>query len=189
MPKNVQTTAQLHSFHMGFPGSSDGKASVCNAGDPGSIPRLGRSPGEWNDNLLQYSCLENSMDGGAWWATVHGVTKSRTRLSNFTFFLSHASKVTPQILQARLQQYVNWELPYVQAGFRKGRGTRDQTAKICWIIEKASSSSVSHSVKSDSLWFHWTVACQASLSMVFSRQEYWSGLPFPYPEDLSDTGS
>ena len=51
---------------MGFPGGSDGKASACNAGDPGSIPGLGRSPGEGNGNPLQYSCLENSMDGGAW---------------------------------------------------------------------------------------------------------------------------
>ena len=59
------------------------KASACNVGDPGSIPGLGRSPGEGNGNLLQYSCLENSMDGGAWWATVHGVAKSRTRLSDF----------------------------------------------------------------------------------------------------------
>ena len=49
----------------------------------------------------------------------------------------HASKVTLKILQARLQQYVNWELPDVQAEFRKGRGTRDQIANICWIIEKA----------------------------------------------------
>ena len=70
---------------MGFPGSLEVKASACNAGDPGSIPRLGRSPGEGNGNPLQYSCLENPMDGGAWWATVHGVAKSRTRLSDFTF--------------------------------------------------------------------------------------------------------
>ena len=49
-----------------FPGGSDGKASACNVGDPGSIPGLGRSPGEGNGNLLQYSCLENSMDWGAW---------------------------------------------------------------------------------------------------------------------------
>ena len=58
--------------------------SAHNAGDPGSIPGLGRSPGEGNGNPLQYSCLENSMDGGAWCATVHVVTKSRTRLSDFT---------------------------------------------------------------------------------------------------------
>ena len=51
--------------------------------------------------------------------------------------ISHTSKVMHKILQARLQQYVNCELPDVQAGFRKGRGTRDQTANICWIIEKA----------------------------------------------------
>ena len=63
---------------------ADSKASAHNAGDPGSIPGLGRSPGEGNGNPLQCSCLENSMDGGAWWATVHGVAKSRTRLSEFT---------------------------------------------------------------------------------------------------------
>ena len=62
------------------------KASACNAGDPGSIPGLGRSPGEENGNPLQYSCLENPMDGGARWATVHKVTKSQTRLSDFTHF-------------------------------------------------------------------------------------------------------
>ena len=68
----------------GFLGSLDGKASAYNAGDPGSIPGSGRSPGEGNGNPLQYSCLENPMDGGAWQATVHGVAKSRTRLSDFT---------------------------------------------------------------------------------------------------------
>ena len=69
---------------MLFPGGSDSKASAHNSGDPGSIPGLGRSPGEGNGNPLQYSCLENSMDGGAWWATVHGVAKSQAQLSNFT---------------------------------------------------------------------------------------------------------
>ena len=54
------------------------------AGDPGSITGWGRSPGEGNGNPLQYSCLENSMDRGAWWATVHGVAKSQTRLNDFT---------------------------------------------------------------------------------------------------------
>ena len=65
-----------------FPGVSDGKESACNIGNPGSIPGSGRSPGEGNGNPLQCSCLENSMDRGAWQATVHGVTKSQTRLSN-----------------------------------------------------------------------------------------------------------
>ena len=69
---------------MGFPGGSEVKASASNAGDLGSIPGSGRSPGEGNGNPLQDSCLENPMDRGAWWATVHGVAKSRTRLSDFT---------------------------------------------------------------------------------------------------------
>ena len=68
---------------MGLPGGSEGKASACSAEDLGSIPGLGRSPGEGNGNPLQYSCLENSMDCGAWQATVHGVTKSRTERLHF----------------------------------------------------------------------------------------------------------
>ena len=59
----------------GFPAGSDSKESACNAGDLGLIPRLGRSPGEENDNPLQYSCLENPMDRGGWQATVHGISK------------------------------------------------------------------------------------------------------------------
>ena len=70
---------------MGFLGGSEGKASACNVGDLGSILGLGRSPGEGNGNPLQYPCRENPMGGEAWWATVHGVTKSWTRLSDFTF--------------------------------------------------------------------------------------------------------
>ena len=66
--------------HKGFPRGSAGKESACNAGDLGSIPGLGRSPGERNGYPRQCSGLENLMDGGARWATVHGVTKSQTRL-------------------------------------------------------------------------------------------------------------
>ena len=65
-----------------FPGGSEGKESACNTGDLGSIPELGRSPGKGNGNPLQYSCLENPMDGGSLWATVHGVPKSQIWLSN-----------------------------------------------------------------------------------------------------------
>ena len=61
-----------------FHGGSEGKASAFNAGDLGSIPGWGRSPGEGNGNPLQYSCLENPMDREAWWATAHGVSKSQT---------------------------------------------------------------------------------------------------------------
>ena len=74
----------LSSCHvLGFPGGSDSKASACNAGNPGSIPGSGRSPGEGNGNPPQCSCLENPMDGGIWWAIVHGVAKSWTQLNNF----------------------------------------------------------------------------------------------------------
>ena len=72
---------QYYSF-MGFPGGSDGKGSACNAGDPGLILGSGRSPWEGNGNLLQYSCLENPMDRGTWPATVHGVSKNWTWLSD-----------------------------------------------------------------------------------------------------------
>ena len=61
---------------LGFPGGSEGKESACNMGDLGSIPGLGRSSGKGNGYPFQYSCLENSMDRGAWWSIVHGVAKS-----------------------------------------------------------------------------------------------------------------
>ena len=64
-----------------FPGGSESKESTCNAGDLGLIPWSGRSLGEGNGTPLQYSCLENPMDRGAWWATVHGVTENQTRPS------------------------------------------------------------------------------------------------------------
>ena len=70
-----------------LPGGSHGKESACSAGDPGSIPGSGRSPGEGNGNPLQYPCLENPTDRGAWQATVHGVANSWTQLSDFTFTL------------------------------------------------------------------------------------------------------
>ena len=72
---------------MGFPGGSDGKESTGTVGDLGLIPGLGRSPGEENGYLLQYSGLENSMDGGPWRATVHSVAKSRTQLSDLRYSL------------------------------------------------------------------------------------------------------
>ena len=85
--KTVQTPfVPIHYLyqHSPFPGGSDGKASACDAGDWGLIPGSGRFPGEGNGNPLQYSCPENPMDGGGWWAIV---TKSRTQLSNFTSLL------------------------------------------------------------------------------------------------------
>ena len=69
-------------MRLSFPGGLEGKETACNAGDLGSIPGLGRSLGEGNGYPLQYSCLENLMDRGAWWATVYGVRKSQTGLSD-----------------------------------------------------------------------------------------------------------
>ena len=73
---------ELKWTELGFPGDSDGKESAWNAGEQALIPRWGRSPVEGNGNPLQYSCLENSMSRGAWWATIHRVAKSRRLLSN-----------------------------------------------------------------------------------------------------------
>ena len=68
----------VNGFYWGFPGGTDGKESACNAGDLGSAPGWGRSPGEGKGNPLQYSCQKNPMDRGAWHGTVHRVTKSQT---------------------------------------------------------------------------------------------------------------
>ena len=74
-------------FTLGFPGGSEVKASACNEEDPGFILGLGKSPGEGNGNPLQYSCLGNPMDEGAWWPTVHRIAKSWIRLSDFITLL------------------------------------------------------------------------------------------------------
>ena len=71
-----------------FAGGSEVKVSAYKVGDLGLTPGSGRSPGEGNGNPLQYSCLENPMNGGAWWATVNGVAKRWTRLSDFTFTMA-----------------------------------------------------------------------------------------------------
>ena len=81
------TKADIFKHLMGFPSSSDGKESASNGRDLGSVSGLGRSPGEGNSNQLQYSCLENSVDRGAWQAIVYGVTKSQTQLSDFHFHI------------------------------------------------------------------------------------------------------
>ena len=92
------SSSLINFFFEDFPGGSDGKASVYNAGDPGLIPGSGRSPGGGNGTPLQFYCLENPMDRGAWQATAHGVAQSRARLSDFTlinFYSSHISISRP----------------------------------------------------------------------------------------------
>ena len=76
-------TLPCEETQQGIPSGSECKESACNAENSGSIPRSGRSPGEGNGYPFQYSCLENPMDREAWWTTVHGVTKSQTRLNHY----------------------------------------------------------------------------------------------------------
>ena len=125
---NYLTTALISLASRDLPHSSVSKESTCNARDLGSVPGFGRSSGEGNGNPLQYSCLENPMDRGAWQATVHEVARVRHDLATKPSPPPPplASQIMLKILQARLQQYVNHEILDVQAGFRKGRGTRDQ---------------------------------------------------------------
>ena len=110
--------------YMGFSGNSADKESTCNAGDASSIPRLGRSAGEGNGNPLQYSCLENSMDRGAWQATVHGVAKSWTWLNDFHFhfrlyYFAHKLKTTDMhvfkvnFLVCELYLFFKWKNEYL----------------------------------------------------------------------------
>ena len=87
-----------HTIHQGFPGGSDGKESMCSVGDLGSIPGLGRSLGGGHGNSLLYSCLENPMDRGPGWATVHGVTKSRTRQSDQAYMQLNSEKILPLLV-------------------------------------------------------------------------------------------
>ena len=132
-------TASTKTQAMSFPHSSVSKESACNAGDLGSIPRLGRFPGEGNGNVFQYSCLENPVDRGTWHATVYRVervghnlaTKPLRHSKNFLLLLSRFSHVC-----------------------------------LCMTPQ--------------------TAAHQALPSLGFSRQEHWSGLPFPSPTHGSE---
>ena len=112
----------------GFSGSSAGEESACNAGDLGSIPGLGRFPGEGKGYPLQYACLENSMNGGAWQATVHRVSKSWIWLSNFHFHflfsIRRESTEDHRLIKKKINGYVvlilNWGN---KIGFE---------SKLCW---------------------------------------------------------
>ena len=169
---------------MGFPSGSSNKESACNAGDAGSTPGSGRSPGGGNGNPLQYSCLEKPMDWEAWRATVHRVSKSQTQLKQLSMHThttaaaaaaaaakalqscptlcdprdgSPPGSPVPGILQART-------LEWVAISFSNARN---------WKVKVKSLSRVRL------LATPWTGAHQAPLSMGFSRQEYWSGVPLP----------
>ena len=129
MPRNAQTTAQLHASLVAqwvkhLPTMRETRVQSLGQEDPLKKEMATHS------STLAWKILWTEKPGRL---QSMGL-QSQTRLSNFPF--PHVSKVMLKILQARLQQYMNHELPDVQAGFRKGRGTRDQIANICWIIEK-----------------------------------------------------
>ena len=104
----------FHTLKGGFLGDSDGKESAHNDGDLSSVPGSGRSSGEGNGNPLQYSCLENPMDRGSWQATVHGVAKSRTQLSDFTslHFIQHEGPLEKEM--ATYSSLVAWRIPWTE---------------------------------------------------------------------------
>ena len=100
----------------GFPGCSDGKESICKAGDPSSIPGLGRAPGEGNGYTFQYSSLENSINRGAWQATIHGVTKNtRTCICSFSKHLNLKKQIFFFFLYLEKQicPYLYFKIPWL----------------------------------------------------------------------------
>ena len=180
----------------GFPGGSDSKDSACNAGrDPGSIPELGTSPGEGTGYPLQYSCLENPMDRGAWWATVHGVaeldTTQRLHFLSFLTFLAlqhglailvpwPGTKLMPHAVEVR--SYNHWitrEAPTSIFFQRICHFCRKESVRLGWIqkpkVVWPNSAFPPRQFSSVQLLSHvrlfatpWTTACQASLSITNS---------------------
>ena len=155
-----------------------------------SICGLGRSPGEGHDKPLQYSCLENRMDRGAWQAIIHWVIKSQTWLKWLN--TAHGNQILSQsqgLLWLILCYY------YYQSVFLiKQRSNWDKFKETSGIFLACTFPFLEHAWKCYSLiraqifMTQWIVALQAPLSLEFSRQEYWSGLPFPFPGDLPNPG-
>ena len=161
-------------FKVGFPGGSDSTESICSSKDWGSMPGLGWSPGEGNGNLLQYSCLENSMDRGAWRATVRGVAKSGAQLSGyrFHFHLRWRSKVmrcktntvtwrrvgrqggetAKSAVYSPISSFIQWALHILLRVCSGGRGTRY------------------------SLW-SWTAQSLEKSQRIRESQDHWEKLP------------
>ena len=128
----------------GFPSSSGGKASACNAGDPGLIPGSGRSPGEGNGNPLQYSCLENPIDRGAWRAIVHGVAKSWTLLSN-THTHTHTRTHTHTYTHTHVHTHTHTETKNGQLSF--------QTFEVHWALLLIHAANLTHTLCVQALCF------------------------------------
>ena len=206
---HLTNTWQTPTTFWGFPYNSNGKESGCNARDLGSVPGLGRSPGEGNGYLFQYSCLENPMDRGAWQTTVHGVSKSWTGLSSWYFhyvlslihrrllLVSQAFSCCPRAHLCFLRDSFFFFSILIQIPWNSFQLMKQQSVlalqlarmakRLSSIVKekwKWSCSVVSHSLRPHGPY----VAYQVPPSMEFSRQEYWSGLPFPSPGDLPNPG-
>ena len=163
--------------------------SVGNVGDPGSIPGLGRSPGEGNRNPLQYSCLESFMDGGAWKATVHGITRNQKGVSNITstfhFPLSCIGKENGNPLKFSCLENpwdggAWWAAVYGVAQSQTRLSDWTELFIIyCNLFPLLLL--LSHFSRVQLCVTPQTAAHQAPPSQGFSRQEHWSGLPFPSP--------
>ena len=165
-------------------------ASAGDKRDMGSIPGSGRSSGEGNGNPLQYSCLENPRDRKAWWASVHGIANSWTRVKcsihiQFTCCdLAAAMKWNSESKFCSLTLYPNVALYFILSFYSYSVSGYHKNTLSKWAYFKIMKWS-----RSVRLFVTpWTVAYQAPQSMEFSRQEYWSGLPFPSPGDLPNPG-
>ena len=199
-----------------FPGgadSSDSKESACSAGDPGSIPGSGRSPGEGNGNPLQYSCLENSMERIAWRTTVHGVEKSRIQLGNF-HFISQVLLVVKNPAASAGDARDASLIPGLGRSSGLGIGKPLQNSCLGNPMDRGTWWATVHGVaKSWTQLSNWTHT-HTSLTYQFNsvaqscptlcdpmecrppgpsihgifQQEYWGGLPCPAPGDLPNPG-
>ena len=168
---------------------------TCNTGDPCLIPGSGISLGEGNGNLLQYSCLGNPMDRGAWWATVHGVAKNQTQLKWLSTYSRTWRKDSKVCLRLGTWKWSTFLIlrDYSHVIFSFWISFTKMCSKQLSILYNFSkfgilfvcALSLSHVQLFATLW---TVVCQTPLSMWFSSQEYWSGVPFPPPGDLPKPG-
>ena len=155
-----------------FSSGSDDKESAYNARNSGLIPGLGRSPGRGNDKPLQYSCLENSVDRGAWRATVHGVAKSRTRLRDLhTHTHTHTQLIYNVVLLSGVQHSDSNIYLYLCI----------YLFLFIFFPPMLLLLLLSHFSRVRLCVTPQTAAHQAPPSLGFSRREHWSGLPFPSP--------
>ena len=183
---------------MGFPHSSVGKESACNAGDLGWIPRLGRAPGEGNGTPLQYSCLENPMDRGAWRAAAYGAARvghdwaaqppPGPRLTQRAmYYCNRLIILFTQIINKKQAENEEKNFSLTLSALKSAvnlvhRGWHWVNRQEELLTERGREVERWQSWSCVPLFATpWTVAHQAPLSMGFSRQEYWCGVPLPTP--------